>query len=104
MLYKLLVVFMVVKLSSSYTAPIRCEDLNIPQPEKNELCALGLYLPRLSEMHPNIVFQDVQRRNAELSSALNFLYGNGENKFPGKRNPELSSALLSYLNRNGRNY
>ncbi|KAJ8917834.1 hypothetical protein NQ315_010743 [Exocentrus adspersus] len=103
MICKLVVVFMIVlgKLTSSLTTPIKCENLNIPHSERNELCYLGLYLPKLSEAYPNVAFQQVQRRNAELSSALNFLYGSGENKFPGKRNPELSSALLSYLSRNG---
>nr|CAH7737077.1 unnamed protein product [Callosobruchus chinensis] len=45
-------------------------------------------------------FQDVQRRNSEISSALNNLYGNFGRGFPGKRNPELSSALLHYINSN----
>ncbi|KAJ8975788.1 hypothetical protein NQ317_005170 [Molorchus minor] len=80
MLFKFLVVFIIVKLSSSHTAPIRCEDLNIPPFEKNDLCWKGLYVPRQAsipaESLASIDFQEVQRRNSELSSALNFLYGN----------------------------
>ncbi|KAJ8968160.1 hypothetical protein NQ314_002417 [Rhamnusium bicolor] len=76
----------------------------IPNIEKNELCWMGLYLPRREisrqENLLNANFPEIQRRNAELSSALNFLYGNRESKFPGKRNPEISSALLNYLNSN----
>ncbi|KAJ8944211.1 hypothetical protein NQ318_014573 [Aromia moschata] len=130
-LYKFLVMFMVIKITWSYATPIRCEDLNtilpsrtgmayhcayaglgalagsIPLAERNELCWLGVYLPRQGEHYnapvehlPNADFQEVQRRNAELSSALNFLYGSKESRFPGKRNPELSTALLNFLNRN----
>lgn len=90
--------------SAHRSTDLRLFLFQIPNTDKNDPCVMGLYLPRLSELFPNVAFQEVQRRNAEISSALNFLYGSGQNKFPGKRNPELSSALLSYIRKNDRNY
>ncbi|VEN36893.1 unnamed protein product [Callosobruchus maculatus] len=68
--------------------------------QTTELCQVlaKMKLPT-NESHMQY-FQDVQRRNSEISSALNNLYGNYGRGFPGKRNPELSSALLHYINSN----
>nr|CAI5859001.1 unnamed protein product [Callosobruchus analis] len=65
-----------------------------------ELCQILAKIKLPSNESHKQNFQDVQRRNSEISSALNNLYGNLGRGFPGKRNPELSSALLHYINLN----
>lgn len=70
---------------------------------------MGIYLdrqlkiPNDSPQPPPAAVGDlfeVQRRNAEISSALNAMYQYApySNRGSGKRNPEISSALLEYLN------
>ncbi|CAH1989761.1 unnamed protein product [Acanthoscelides obtectus] len=69
--------------------------------QNTEPCQTFAKLKLPSSDSQQYFFQDVQRRNSEISSALNDLYGNnGRGGFPGKRNPELSSALLHYINSN----
>ncbi|KAG5884588.1 hypothetical protein JTB14_032682 [Gonioctena quinquepunctata] len=71
---------------------VRCKD--IENPENRHLCWLGFNIANESNDQTSN-FLEAEKRNSELSSALNALYGDNS---PGKRNPELSSALMSYLN------
>lgn len=84
-------------ITESLPFTILCDDLEKEHPricwlDMDQLNARNAEEPTLSFDYPT-----EQKRNSEISSALNMLYGRPNIK----RNPELSSALMSYMRNSG---
>ncbi|XP_057668798.1 uncharacterized protein LOC130901422 [Diorhabda carinulata] len=84
-------------ITQSLPFTILCED---SEKEHQRICWLDaeqLNARNTEESSFSFDYPTEQKRNSEISSALNMLYGRPNIK----RNPELSSALMSYMRNSG---